>query len=274
MIDYDEYDRPIEKKGRAEAFFDVLKRKYKYLFLLGVMFAFSAAPMITFRYLTVVHEVEMNAAVAAGEVSAHDALLSVNSLQNLYYAVSIALVLLIALVVSGAGKALKCLSWNEPTPFRENTGEGIKENILYYGLCFILNVLLLWGNNFVRNSNPEFSFWYYIPTAGWYLIALPISLWFCSCTAVYKDNPFKTFAVALKLYGKTMPMTLLMTLIIAAPLALMLIPVAWIQLAVPFAYAMFYAPIALLAWAYYTNSVFDKYINATSFPDLVDKGLY
>lgn len=272
-MDYSEYDKTPEKKGRTEAFFDVLKKKYKYLFLLGVVFAFAAAPMVTFRYFTVVHEMEMNLAVADGSVSQGDALLSVNALQNLYYAVSLALVLLIAVVAAGAGKALKCLSWNEPTPFRENAGEGIKENVLNYCLCFLVNTLLLWMNNFVRNCNPSFSVWFYLPTAVWYLVALPVSLWFCSCTAVYKDKLFKTLSVAVKLYGKTMPMTLVMTLMLVAPLALLFIPVAWVQLAVPLAYALLYVPLALLAWTFYTNSVFDKYINATLFPDLVDKGL-
>lgn len=274
MIDYSEYDGKKVGKKRSEAFFEVVKTKYKYLLLLGALFVLAATPGVTFRYLTVVHEIEVDAAVAEGTMTAAEGLLEVNALQNLYYAVSIGLVVFLALVTAGALKVIKIFAWKEPTPFRDNFGEGIKENAINLGICFIVNVLLLWMNNFVRNSNPEFSVWFYLPTVGWYLIALPICMWFCAATAVYKDKLFKTLSVGAKLFGMTLPLTLGAEILLVWPLALLLIPVAWVQLVVPLAYALLYLPVGLLVWAYIANSVFDKHINATSFPDLVDRGLY
>jgi hypothetical protein len=258
---------------RSQAFLEVVKNKYKYLLLLGALFMLAAAPIITFRYLTIVHQIEVNAAVQAGEFSANDGLLEVNALQNFYYAVSIALVLLPCLVLAGAAKVVKCFSWREPTPFKDNFGEGIKENVINYSICFIINVLLLWMNNFVRNCNVEFSVWYYLPTAVWYLVVLPVSMWFCASTAVYKDKFFKTLSVSAKLFGLTLFYTYAAEILLVWPLALLLIPVAWVQLAVPFIYTLLYLPLSLLALIYMADSAFDKYINAVSFPDLVNKGL-
>lgn len=274
MYDLNEYEsNNVAPRGRTEVFFEVSKGKYRYLFLLGFALLLAVSPVFTYRYLVVAHRIEMNAAVAAGSITAADALLDVNAMQNRFYLVLLALVLLLALVASGGAKAVKCLAWREPTPFKDNATDGVKENFLPYALCFIVNVLLLWASNFVRNSNADYSFWYYLPTVGWFVIALPVSLWFCSSTAVYKGSVMKALSVSVRLFALTLPQTLGITALCLWPLALTLIPVAWLQLAVPLVYALLYAPVAMLIWAFYSNGVYDKYINAKAFPELVDRGL-
>ncbi len=275
MIDYKEYDppeKPVVKK-RTAAFFETAGNKWKYLLLLGVILTLSAAPAITLRYLTVVNEVHMNEEAAAGNITELEAAQSVNGLMNIGYLASLALCLLIALAAAGGAKYVKNTAWKEPYPFKSDFGEGVKENFLHFAPCFLMNVLLLWLCAFVRRSNPDFNFWYYVPTIGWAIIALPASLWFLAATTVYKEKFFKKLAVCLKLCFATLPQTLAMTALAVWPLALTLIPSVWVQIAIPAAYTLLYLPFAMLGWTYFTNKIFDKRINGTAFPQLVDKGL-
>jgi hypothetical protein len=274
MIDYKEYDQKEQPKSRVRAYGVALKKNVWKLLAMGFLLMLACAPLITFRYLITVYRFGLNEEVTAGQLTETQAVLAINSLQNIYYLCSLLLCLLPALVVAGMAKALKCMAWKDPAPVRENFGSGIKENFLRFAPIFILNVLLLWISNFTRNANPNNSFWYYLPTVGWFIIALPLSAWYCSVTSVYKDKTHILVAGSFKFYAKTLPITLCFTFLALLPLGIFLFAnAAWVQLVVPLLYMLLWLPSVLLACVFWANSVYDKYINIKSFPELVEKGL-
>jgi hypothetical protein len=262
------------KKSRLEAYFDVVKSKYGQLLVLGLLFVLAVLPVVTYRYLVVAYEIEMNAAVAEGGLSSADAFFKVRAYKNTFFLTALPLSMVIATVAAGAAKVIKSLVWKEPTPPKDNFSQGLRENLFPYAACFVFSVLLMWACSYVRYGNVGYSVWFYLPTVGWYLLALPVGAWYCASSAVYKERLFKTFGNSIKLYGRTLPQTLGMLVLATFPLTLTLIPVAWVQLAVPLLYAFFYLPFALVGFAFFANGVFDKYVNAESFPDLVDRGLW
>lgn len=268
----EEMEREI-KRSRPQALLDVLSTKYKQLILLGVIFAFSLAPIATYRFLIVAQSVELDGAVAAGNMTSQEALIALNAMQNQFYLICLLLVQFTAIALSGGAKVVKCLAFKESTPFRDNFGEGVRENALGYSCCLTANILVLWACNFVLNSKTDYSLWFYLPRVGWLLLIVPISLWFLSSVAVYKNKLIKTLSVSARLYALTMPSTLLFEVLAVSPFALLLLPTAIVQLLVPLLYALILLPVVALCWAFVANSGYDKYINAKSFPELVGKGL-
>jgi hypothetical protein len=274
MINYREYDPQNPPKSRIGAYQRALKKYFWRLLAMGLLLTLACAPLITFNYLITVYKIGLDEEVAANTLTAQESLLALNSLQNIFYLCALLLCLLPALVVAGMAKALKCIAWKDPAPVRENFGGGIKENFLRFAPVFLINVLWLWVSNFTRNSNPDYNFVYYLPTVGWFIILLPLSAWYCSVSSVYKDKTYVLFMGSLKFYAKTLPLTLCFTCLAVLPLGLLLfMNVAWVQLVIPLLYTFLWLPPVMLACVFWANSVYDKYINVKSFPELVEKGL-
>ena len=90
---------------------------------------------------------------------------------------------------------------------------------------------------------------------------------------MYKDGFFQRLTNSFKFSVSTLLQSLVATVGIFAPLALLFIAESWVQILVPFLFAAIWLVPSFLAWQLFTFKYFDKYVNATAFPDLVDKGL-
>ncbi len=269
-MDYKEYDTKPQKRTRTEVFMECVKKNWKSLLIVGLLLALSLIPIVTFRFQVILHRAEMNEAVKNEIISESDAFLSVTSLRNMFYMASFVLAIPVALIAAGISKAIKCLSWREMTSIKDSFGEGIKENWLYTLLTAILNIAYLWCVNFVSNVNT-FTL-AHLPATVYLLAVLPWSMWIISANAIYRGTFLQTFKNSFVLMIKTYPLTVIMSILVIAPLLLLLLPFICLQVIVPFIYAI-YIPFVWLVWVLFTNAYFDKYININSFPDLVDRGL-
>ncbi len=269
-MDYKEYDVKPKKRSRSEVFLSGISSNFKGLVLSGLLLALALVGVITFRFLLILHEGEMMSAVSGGELTAQEASMSIASLRNMFYIACFPLIIPGAVVVGGICKAAKCIAWREKTPFRDNFGEGMKENSLFTILTILINVAILWCVGL--SADTQRGVYAYLPTAVWFLGIMPWSMWILAATAVYRGGYLLTVKNAFVLTVKTYPYTFIMTILMVLPLALLFIPWIYVQLIVPFAYAV-YLPFAWTAWVLFTNTFFDKYININLFPDLVDKGL-
>lgn len=272
-MDYSEYDcKKPAVKPRIKAFADVFHENFKQYLVVGLLFALAIAPLVFFRYYVIAYKAELKQAIESGAMEA-DAIRNAYAMDNIFYAACTVLVLPIAVVAAGCAKAVKYSLWQLPTPFKDNFGEGIKENTWSFIVCFEINVVLCWVCNFVWNSNSNYEFWYYLPTIIYLVVLLPISLWFLCVTTVYKDKFGKRLSNAFKFSVSTPLFSLIATAGAFAPLALLFIADAWVQILVPLLLAAIWVVPSFLAWQLFTFKYFDKYVNAQAFPDLVDKGL-
>lgn len=272
-MDYSEYDvKQPAVKSRVRAFADVFHENFKQYLIVGLLFALAMAPLVFFRYYVIAYQAELKSAIENGSVAA-DALHNVYAMDNLFYAACFVLVLPIALVAAGCAKAVKYTLWQLPTPFKDNFGEGVKENAWSFIACFEVNVALCWLCNFTWNSNADYELWYYLPVIVYVAVLLPMSLWFLSATTVYTDGIGVRLVNAFKLSTATLVPSLVATVGAFAPLALLFVAEGWVQIIVPFLYAVIWLVPSVLAWQLFTFKYFDKYVNASAFPDLVDKGL-
>ncbi len=269
-MNYKEYDVKPKKRGRSEIFFSGISSNFKGLALSGFLLALAFVGVITFRFLMILHEGEMMSAVSGGELTVQEASLSIASLRNMFYMACFPLIIPGAVVMGGICKAAKCIAWREKTTFRDNFGEGMKENSLFIILTAIINVAILWCVGL--SASAQRGICAYLPTAIYFLGILPWNMWVLAATAVYRGGYLLTVKNAFVLTVKTYPYTFIMTILMTLPLALLFIPWIYMQLIVPFAYAV-YLPFAWIAWVLFTNVFFDKYINTNLFPNLVDKGL-
>lgn len=272
-MDYSEYDsKKPSIKPRIKAFADVFHENFKQYLIVGLLFVLAMAPLVFFRYYVIAYQTELKEAISSGAMEA-DAIRNYYAMNNIFYAACIVLVLPVALVAAGCSKAVKYTLWQMPTPFKDNFGEGVKENAWSFIACFEINVVLCWLCSFIWNANANYEFWYYLPTIVYVAVLLPASLWFLSATTVYKGGFFQRLTNSFKFYVSTLLQSLVATVGIFAPLALLFIAESWVQILVPFLFAAIWLVPSFLAWQLFTFKYFDKYVNATAFPDLVDKGL-
>ncbi len=271
-MNYKEYDEKPKKLSRTEVFSLGLKKEGKWLLLAGLLLALSLVPVITFRFLLILHEGEMGLAAENGTLSAEAAFNSVSSLRNMLYIASAVLVVPAAAVMGGIMKAAKLLSWRDKAPIKESFGEGMKENTAFNLFLFLLNLGFLWSVGFVSRANPESPFWSYLPGAVYALLVLPASMWALAASAVYKGSAALKLKNAFALTLKTYPMTLLTALFLLLPLFGLLIPWVYIQLILPLLYAAA-VPYVWFAWVLFANRYFDEYVNVNLFPELYERGL-
>lgn len=270
-MDYKEYDTKT-KIGRTEAFFNSVKGRFSILLCNGLICLLAIAPVAVFYYILYSYRIELAIAVSKSEITQQVAYVSYMKASNIFFLCFIPWSAVFALVCAGIAKVNKALSWKEPTSLRENFFIGIKENFLFFFICFAVNAVMLWLCSICLSLSSSMRLFAYLPVFVWALFVLPLSLWFCASTAVYKDKFFHTLKVSCGLYIKTMLSSLGFVLLWASPLLCVLIARLCV-LIVPLVYALVILPLFALAWIFYCNSFFDKYINSVSFPKLVDKGL-
>jgi len=264
--DFQLNDLPVNRKS---LFKDILKNQFFNIIILGVYFLVGLLPLILFRYYNLII---VGNIIKENSSSIKEELLS----SGLNYGIfSLFGIVFFGLVLSGILRIYKKMCFSEGYFIGADFIEGIRENIkdfLFISLIYgLINLLIECAKMYFLMSN---SFVYYLLSVVNYVIIFPYIIVAFTMSTIYSDSIFKKMFKALQVFLKNLPIMLLITLIIEAPLLVLLLSNTFIQLFYPMIYSFIYLPTSALVSRLLLNYVFDKNINKYYFPELVNKGLY
>ena len=246
--------------NRFEVFFDCIKQRYDVLALCGILILISSIPFVTIKIFSIMAIQNMD----SNEISQF---LTISSL------IEIPLTLLIAVAISGCVRVIKRLIWAEPIIFWFDFKEGVKQNYKYYiattAILSVLNYL-----NSLTFATLDSSLINRIPSLIFITIIVPISLYTYSQSAVYNEKYSKLLSNGLLIYIKTVPISLLFSLLLSSVQLIVYIPIVSYQIIAWVLVFFFLCPMYMMAWLLYSFNKFDKLINQYQYPEIVGKGIW
>ena len=257
--------------NRKEVFADCFKVQFPTLLKLGGILLLFALPLI-FAYIF--NQIALEAVYLEYGEEEFGAYQFVGQLTlNL---INIPCFAIFAVGLSGVMYVIRQLAWGENLFFRQDFWHGVKLNWKTYVLWFVLFGIIRMLNTFISATlgGVAQGFVSALPLGVLWMIIVPAGLWMMCLTVVYDIKFTKNFYNGFCLYCKTFLVSLLALAGVAVvPVLLAFVGYIFINLIV-FVLYLLALPIGLLGWFLYCNSVFDTYINATEYPQIVGKGIY
>lgn len=250
--------------NRTEVFFDCLKLRWRTFLQLGLLFFFAMLPIF------VVNIVRDNMIA--------DAIYNGNSLLNARYtllvfdAINIPFYLIAAIAFSAAFRVIRNIAWGEAVFFKEDTKDGIKLNWKVFSIVFVLIGTDVFFVDFIIQCTT-IDIVKGIPIGISIMLLLPIAILIVVQATIYKIGFFGALKNACYLFAKSVWKSLLCALVTALPILFLLIPNTIVRNICLAAYMMFFMPYVCLGVFLCGCSLLDKYINAHSHPEIVDKGV-
>ena len=283
FINYSTKDFTMENlpHNRVEVFLDLLKSRWRVLLGVGaIMFLFSLPLIGSILGLNLISS-SLYASYLEGKIEAgvyHSNLFFLNIAFSL---INLICLLIISIPLSGIERVYKIMVYYEPLDFKADFFKGIKDNIvqtlvlsLVSSFVFTLSTILV---TFLLSSGSKgfaSTLAFFAPLFLFFIFILPSFLLSTCSTPIYKNSLWVNFRNGFLLYFSTSLPTLGFCLIVIAPLFLLLLGNLYVILITLSLYFLIYFPLSFLCFYIYSTYVFDKCINKTSYPDLVDKGIY
>ena len=271
------YTHDMLPSNRREVFFDVVKLQWRALLLLGILVLLFAMPLQLLAWQQDGHMLQVQ------ELTRD---MPEEQLQAVYYQLAISNVIrnfagilgwgLLGLGLAGIGRIIRQYAWEENVRVFTDFCKGVRDSGLHMTMLGIL-VGFLYAVSAslyqMLSYGPEYLSWVLLLQVGLSVIlAVPVC---CLCFAmlpVYSNSFSKhlliSFAVYLKNPLKILPAALCCGVIFVP----MLIPVLPVHLAGGMI-ASILSPFVMLAWTLYSYNLFDTYINAERYPELIGKGI-
>ena len=252
--------------NRVHLFAEIMRNEWKSVIILALIFLAVMIPFLINRYYYLVNVNE----IASKENP------DVNLIYTAtftYLAIESGLLLVVSFVEAGALRIIKRLCFGQGILFGADFLEGIKENwkeALGHFIIFALLSFLCEYGAVLLSANPLMHYLLRIVRFG---LILPIFLVALSVSAIYSDGFFRKLGVSVAVFLKHLPSLALASIIVFAPLLLLLIPYTYAQIFVPIGYGLILLAPSRLVFALFLNSALDKEINERSMPALYRKGL-
>ena len=254
--------------NRKEVFFDCLKLRFGILFKLGILIFIFFIPLFLTSLIMDVSVTSLYENMNDDE-SIKNAIIGTINLFNL---INIPLFVILSLGFAGAFRVVRQLVWGEPIFFSSDFMDGIKLNGKGFSLCFLIVGIVNFIISYVLYTNDSYNIISFIPLVLTFLIFIPIGLYVLSLYNTYNITFKSAIYNGLLLYVKELPKTLLFTLIVELPFAILLISDITKYL-IALVAVIFIIPLLIMAYYLFSCYVFDKHINAKSYPEYVDKGI-
>lgn len=260
-------------KTRKAAFFDRLKNHYGRFVEIGLLLFAFLLPLFgigLFENLMLLG-IQGNLASGAFDKTAAESMTS--SVKNFA-----SLLRILGFGIAGVGVAgllplLVELVYDEPLFFWHDFAAGIKKNWLRYFLLFLfagaIRYLCLVSDYF--GFYPAFVVGMMAGVS--LLLFLPAWQHTLSLEAIYETKFWRSVKNGYLLYGVSVGKSLLSSLLLISPLALLFIPwffVSWTLLTLA---VVFLCPLLIAASLSINISTYDEFINKNDYPDLYHKGL-
>lgn len=259
---------------RKALFFDILKHKYKFVLLLGlVIFLFlipAFAANISFDLF--LNKISQDPNLVNGEVIT-DAGMQVYRSAIIVFASCHVFTSIIAFVgLSGVMRVIRLLCWNEGLLFWDDFWIGVRQNIkqfIVFSIIYSLGTVLIYLSRIV--SSPIF---YGLSYGLTFAIINPLVIAILCYASTYSLKVGKILRNGFALYIKNFFLLLLFSLFTVLYYLLNYIPIPLVMYLVKLLVIVFLMPIFMIAVYLSFSNIFDKLINKTAHPELMNKGLY
>ena len=265
--------------NRREAFFDIIKQRWRLLLGLGLIFCISCLPMIILSYTNIAGTQIIYDQIADGELSKKTGLMQIFSFHVSSALMKIPCFSLAVAICAPLTLITIKLSWQRGILFKadfkkslacDSAGAGmigLATGILSF-CCTYLNALLS------VNATGFLSVFVLIPQFLFYFVLIPVVSLFIPLHNIYSDTVWRKIKNAFFLYCRNFPKILLFCLISYTLLFPMLLCNAFFSATLLLVYCAIVFPFLHLAWILFCNKIFDMHINQFSFPHLVNRGLW
>ena len=171
---------------------------------------------------------------------------------------------------SGAMRIIRQLVWREPIFWKEDFGNGIRNDSGTFALISFLTATINYLIGLLDGSGVTYIL--YGIYAG---LILPVMIWSLLQTVYYKVGFFMSIRNGVLYYLKTLPSTLLIILVTAFPfwIVIELIPLMLVKYIVLFVLALFYIVPITMVWLLFACRHFDEFLNKEQYPSVYRRGL-
>ncbi|HCY51210.1 MAG TPA: hypothetical protein DHU65_00710 [Clostridiales bacterium] len=274
-IDFTEASLP---HSRRDVFRDVLKNRWKDLLKLGALLLLFSLPLLVFGAVGEINAANIYAEYKNGAISAETCASEVAASNGAFALIKIIGYIIFSVGIAGSARVLRQIIWDEPLFFFEDFKDGIK----IYGGQFALAMFLygLCAYTAVFFSSATNGILYAIALGLGVFILLPAMFFWLSERTVYASRIGENIRNGFMFYVRTLFKSIGMLLLAFLPFTLEYVLEFFGLYNFIFKYSyllictFLFLPLGIMLWLLYTYSVFDKYINAELFPEILHKGFY
>lgn len=274
-IDFTEASLP---HSRRDVFRDVLKNRWKDLLKLGALLLLFSLPLLVFGAVSEINAANIYAEYKNGAISAETCASEVAASNGAFALIKIIGYIIFSVGIAGSARVLRQIIWDEPLFFFEDFKDGIK----IYGGQFALAMFLygLCAYTAVFFSSATNGILYAIASGLGVFILLPAMFFWLSERTVYASRIGENIRNGFMFYVRTLFKSIGMLLLAFLPFILEYVLEFFGLYNFIFKYSyllictFLFLPLGIMLWLLYTYSVFDKYINAELFPEILHKGFY
>lgn len=269
--------------NRMEVFIDVIRNHWKTLFLIGLCLLLFMIPFLTLEIIGEILNIQLIGMHQNKEIDSQS--LSMY-LQITYFLIGIAktlMLMIFSLGISGSVRIIKKLIWAEGIEFLHDFKEGIRENWRKMIRLFLLIGIVSTVNSttpYILSQTTMLTELSYtalrsVLTSVSVLLLVPIAA-FVFSQIVFYENRFLSMCInSIAFCGKTILSTYGLLAIICIPCAIVnhFCNISVQILVYSFA-AVILLPLILMVWLLYSCYIFDRYVNPTFYPEIIDKGIW
>lgn len=274
-IDFTEASLP---HSRRDVFRDVLKNRWKDLLKVGALLLLFSLPLLVFGAVGEINAANIYAEYKNGAISADTYASEVAASNGAFALIKIIGYIIFSVGIAGSARVLRQIIWDEPLFFFEDFKDGIK----IYGGQFALAMFLygLCAYTAVFFSSATNGILYAIALGLGVFILLPAMFFWLSERTVYASRIGENIRNGFMFYVRTLFKSIGMLLLAFLPFILEYVLEFFGLYNFIFKYSyllictFLFLPLGIMLWLLYTYSVFDKYINAELFPEILHKGFY
>ena len=274
-IDFTEASLP---HSRRDVFRDVLKNRWKDLLKVGALLLLFSLPLLVFGAVGEINAANIYAEYKNGAISAETCAAEVAASNGAFALIKIIGYIIFSVGIAGSARVLRQIIWDEPLFFFEDFKDGIK----IYGGQFALAMFLygLCAYTAVFFSSTTNGILYAIALGLGVFILLPAMFFWLSERTVYANKIGENIRNGFMFYVRMLFKSIGMLLLAFLPFTLEYVLEFFGLYNFIFKYSyllictFLFLPLGIMLWLLYTYSVFDKYINAELFPEILHKGFY
>ncbi len=264
--------------SRRDVFMEILKNRWKDLLKLGALLLLFSFPLLVFGAVGEINAANIYAEYKNGAISAEKYATEVAASNGAFALIKISGYLILSVGIAGSARVLRQIIWDEPLFFSEDFRDGIK----IYGGQFALAMFLygLCAYTAVFFSSATNGILYAIALGLGVFILLPAMFFWLSERTVYSGRIGENIRNGFMFYVRTLFKSIGMLLLAFLPFILEYVLEFFGLYNFIFKYVyllictFLLLPLGIMLWLLYTYSVFDKYINAELFPEILHKGFY
>lgn len=257
--------------NRKELFFDKLFVRFGFFLKMGISLFLFCLPYFILMVIKDIFFIYMGDIVPEQEIDAF-----ARSYGFLFDLGGVVLLVPAALGLAGTFRIIRQFAWGNGCFFVSDFKTGIRTNGKFFSVFGIMTGIFLTLNNLnlLASTETSVSALTLMPVFLAVLFLIPVMLLCFAQITVYNTTLAGSLRDCIWLYGRTLPKTLPAALVMELPLLLVFISVPHTKYEATVVFAIVILPVMLFGWFLYCCGVFDKYINAKSYPELVDKGLF